>query len=160
MRKLRCPLSGIIAEERWEAPDNKLHNPDGPALLERSLETGITTAIHFFIEGRHHRSAGQPAYLEFDEVSGACIYRAFFVDGQYARPEGMPHIEWIDSETGITYREEYKLKAQKWDHPKLHRQDGPALITYDRWTGRLTGKHNYIRGCKRLSVSSFSLNLD
>lgn len=148
---LRCPRSGIAAEERWETPDGRLHRLDGPALVTRDRVSGQTTSLLFLKNGEYHRSDGEPAHLEFDERSGVCVFRAFFVDGRSERPEGLPHVERIDPDTGVVYQAEYWARQPDWAAPRRHRSDGPAVITFDPVTGERTGEKFYLNGRKRRS---------
>ena len=147
VRKLRCPLSGIVAEELWETPEGALHNPDGPAIICRDRENGIVTRIGYYLNGDPHRSNGDPACEEFDPETGRCNFRLFAVAGEYDRPDQLPHVEFVDAGTGRVYRAEYRVFGTKGS--LLHRADGPALITYDRQTGALTSATFYRHGRKQ-----------
>ncbi|MEL7444252.1 MAG: hypothetical protein AAGK02_00370 [Pseudomonadota bacterium] len=152
VKKYRCPISGIVTLERWENTKGELHNPDGPALVARDQSSGHTTSIRYAIDGHYHRPNGEPAQLEFDPQSGACIHRSFFINGMPARPDGLPHIEWVDPDTSIVYQAEYWDDRPEWDRPKRHRTDGPALLTFNRVSGEESGAAFYVNGRKRANL--------
>ncbi len=87
--------------------------------------------------------------MEFDAATGGCIYRAYFEGGQYSRSNGLPHIEWINPLNGNVFREEYKITKPEWGAPKLHREDGPARLNYDRETGTLLSQEFFTFGRRR-----------
>ena len=151
---LRSPITGTAVEERWETSDGALHRIDGPALTTRDPDTETVISEHFFRDGMHHRDNGEPAYLEFDNHTGVCVYRAFFEDGQYRRAGGLPHVEWIDPVTSLIYREEYKLDRASWSKPRLHREEGPALLVYNRQTGDLIREEYFKYGRKHSKLTS------
>ena len=146
VRILRCPESGVIAEERWETPAGRLHRLEGPALLERDRKTGKVLGSYHCVHGLPHRSDGAPSTEEFDEVTGTCVYRAYRVEGVFSRPDDLPHAEWIDPSSGVVYRAEYYASLEIASKPLLHRESGPALVTFDRETGEQTGYAYYKHG--------------
>lgn len=153
VRILRCPESGVVCSEEWETAGGVLHRLDGPAVVRRSPVSGLVTHIGYWVEGRAHRSDGEPAIEEFNGETGASVWRAFSVNGQYSRDNDRPHCEFVDKETGLINREEYRL----WTGTEavLHRTTGPALLTYDPITGLLTGSHFYYKGRRRHQSESF-----
>lgn len=159
VKRVRCLSTNIVVEERWTRPNGELHNPDGPAEIDRDPVTGIETTIGYLIDNRMHRLNGEPAYANFDPKSGVCTFRVFCVDGQFSRSDGLPHAEWIDAETGNVYKAEYREFRPEWDQPKLHRLDGPALLTFDPTTGEATSASFYVDGKKQNQIPFPELNL-
>lgn len=153
VRILRCPNSGVVCEEAWEKPNGDLHRLDGPAVTRRDRVTGVVTHLGYWVDGQAHREDGEPSVQEFDPESGECIWRSFSLDGQYERPDGLPHCEFIDAMSGVVYRAEFRI----WTGSKavLHREDGPALLVYDRTSGEQTDAIFYQNGRKTVQSANY-----
>lgn len=148
VRILRCPSSGVVCEETWETPNGDLHRLDGPAVIRRDRATGNITHSGYWVDGHAHRSEGKPAAQEHDPISGQCIWRSFSVEGQYERPNNLPHCEFLSVDAGVVYRAEYRL----WNGSRsvLHREDGPAVLIFDRSTGEPVEVQFYRNGRKQI----------
>lgn len=144
VRLLRCPQTGIVVEEKWTTPNNKLHRLDGPALIKRDEESGGITHTSYYKNGKLTRDEGEPAYSEFDPHTGNCWYRVFSLDGIYFRPDNRPHVEFLDRITCHVHRAEYCMKVD--GKRVLHRIGGPALLTFNPETGRANGAWFYEYG--------------
>ncbi len=151
MRKRRCQKTGVVDLETWEKADGTPHNPDGPAITERDRTTGVVTRLTYMVDGKVSREGGEPASAEFDPQTGQCVFRTFCIDGQFGREDGLPDVEHLDEETGVVVRAEYCV-AHSRKGRVCHREDGPALITYDRLTGVVTGERYFINGRERSPI--------
>lgn len=153
----RCPISGVITDEEWRDHDGLLHRWDEPAIVRRERDTGIVTERSWYWRNQLHRPSDEPAMLEYAEQSGKLIRRHWLLHGEYSRPHDRPHIEWVDEETGVVVRAEYRLKTSPGKRSQLHRETGPALILFDRYTGEPTEAHLYRFGRKQVALQGPSL---
>jgi len=153
VRISRCPVSGVIVEEEWKNQNGLLHRIDGPALIERNRDVDVETHRAFWLNGQRHRSHGKPALLEFGQSSGLLFRRVWLEHGKFVRPDNLPHVEWLDEETGIVVRAEYRIKNNTKYGSSLHRENGPALLKFDRVSGDQTGAEFYRFGRKQKTSS-------
>ncbi|MCF6277222.1 MAG: hypothetical protein L3J16_00515 [Anaerolineales bacterium] len=102
----------------------------------------------FYQNGVAHRLDGKPAVQIFDMDSGALTWRAWREHGTYAREGNLPHVERIDPETSVIVRAEYRKLANNKRGYVLHNDSGPAVIKYDRLTGKQVGAEFYRSGRK------------
>lgn len=162
VRTYRCPESGVVVSEQWGTSKFPRHRTGGPAVIDRDRDTGTETFIGYFENNLRHREGGLPSDQEFDK-EGNLIWQAFRVRGEYERENDLPHCEEFDPETGQCIRAEYRIKNPHFrglgKTSLLHRMNGPAVLTYDRLTGELTGATFYRSGRKQSPPSNFRLEL-
>lgn len=147
----RCPISGVISDEEWRDHNGLLHRMDEPAIVRRNRDSGTVFERGFYWHDQLHRTGGEPAQLDYAEGSGRLLRRLWCAHGEFSRPGDLPHVEFLDEETGIIVRAEYRIRtktAQKGSS-QLHRDNGPALLLFDRITGEQTEAAFYRRGRKQ-----------
>lgn len=145
----RCPISGVITDEEWRDHNGLLHRRDEPAIIRRERGSGTITERSWYWRNQLHRADGEPAMLEYAEQSGKLVRRHWLLYGEYSRSNDLPHVEWVDEETGVVVRAEYLLKSSPGKRSLLHRENGPALMFFDRSTGEQTEASFYRSGRKQ-----------
>ncbi len=130
-------------EEQVEYTANdKLHRDeaDGPAIIHREVETGITSFEEYRHHGEIHRTCG-PARIARDPVTGIIVHEEYYEKGMLHRLDGPARIE-RDRASGAVIWEEYQRNGI------LDRDEdaGPAYISRDPVTGAVLAECYYRNG--------------
>lgn len=146
---LRCPETGIAVYETHEDKNGYFHREGAPATIERDRDTGSSIRLMYYFRDLSHRSGGKPAVQSFSHETKAPIWRAWREHGEYFRAGDLPHVEVLDAQTGHVIRAEYRLRNDTKKGYYLHREKGPAVITFNKDTGEQTGAVFYRFGRKQ-----------
>ena len=101
---------------------NHIHRTDGPARIE-FFENGNIKSESYWINGQIHR-INMPAWIEYCENKNIAK-EEYYINGLRYRVNGPSLIEY-DYFGGITT----KIYTNKFG--EFHREDGPAMIFYDK----------------------------
>lgn len=146
---LRCPETGIAVFETYEDEIGHLHREGAPASIERDRDTGLDIRLMYYFRDLSHRSGGEPAVQSFSHETNALIWRSWREHGEYFRADDLPHVEVLDPRTGNVIRAEYRIRNDTKKGYALHRENGPAVITFNKDTGKQTGTEFYRFGRKQ-----------
>ena len=147
----RCPISGKIVSEYWRNAEGGLHRPDGPAVIETDRITGVVTEEQYYLNGEIHRPDGEPAMINYCHKTGNVLRKAWLENDILVRSGGLPTMEYFDGHTQKLVRAEYQISRGGSCKSRLHRLDGPAVITFDPVSGKQTGALFYKNGRKASS---------
>jgi len=159
VRILRCPETGVAVFETHEDKNGYLHREGAPASIERDRDTGSNIQLMYYFRDLSHRSGGKPAVQLFSHETKAPIWRAWREHGEYFRADDLPHVEILDPKTGNIIRAEYRIRNDTKKGYALHRENGPAVITFDKDTGKQTGVKFFRFGRKQNNSNSPTISL-
>ncbi len=156
-----------VMREIWRHGLDK-HRDDGPALIERDLETGIITNEIWFRQGQTHRAGDLPAQIQRDPFTGTIIAEEWWENNKGHRI-GAPNCVGVDpvsgivvneywGQNGVFHREDGPAEIHRhartgilvferwWAHGQFHRDNGPAEIDRHPETGEITYQQYWVRG--------------
>ncbi len=162
----------IITSEYWIV-DDQSHREGAPASIHRNAKTGAVEYEGWFVNGKAHRDDGPAISSFFDDYYEEKYEKYKTKDGQSwsmaleALNGGEPynpeklivwHEEWwvdgrLDREDGpaiiIYNKDTRKPYLEKWySKGKLHRQNKPAWIVHDVNTSQTIEEKSYLKGRK------------
>lgn len=122
-----CLDTLIVTLERWCYPNVRTeHREDGPAVIYRDCETGVTTLLKYSKHGQAHRDSDQgPAYVERNADTGLPLALAFYENGLRNNRRGPADIEF-DPHTGTAIRSKWFLEGREVTDPSAITQ--PLLL--------------------------------
>lgn len=123
--------SGKLWIERFYNSDGRQERAGGlPSEITYCEDTGLPRSYMWHRNGDLHRNDDLPAVLNLDPETGQHIRETYVVDGLPHRVGDKPaEIEW--DWNGKVVLERYYYRGQ------VHRENGPAEITYDPDTGEI-----------------------
>lgn len=115
----------------------EIHRENGPARLEAIPELNRTMNEEWWVNNKCHR-IGAPAILRYNACVNPPIleHEIWSVDGKHHREDG-PAETYNCHRTGKKHYEKWSINGQ------LHRKDGPADIRWDRNTGQISRADKY-----------------
>ena len=111
-------LSGRELEEESWYRNGFLHREDGPARVVKTRD-GVPVEEQWFKDGQCHRDGDEPALMKYEKGKLSATYYHHY--GELHRDGDKP---------AVIYRDKSGTVQEYHRHGKLHRELGPARITY------------------------------
>lgn len=141
------PTSGKLIFSLWINQTNGGIHREGslPAFIQIDSETGVVHNEEYYVSGIQDRLGGGPTKILRNRKSGQIVELEYRIDGWFEREGDLPaYVQYHDGSEQVARFEYYRGGV-------LHRDNGPAVVEFDR-SGLVTVAKYYQRG-KELSGS-------
>jgi len=132
---------GVITSEAWWE-DAHPHKEGAPALIHRDSNTGAVTNESWFRLGKLHREEAPAVTGFFDDYYEEKYDKYKTTGGQ----SWLRALEYLNGGEPF-YPEKFTVwKEEWWVDGRLHREDGPAILIFNKETGKKYLEKWYLNG--------------